>query len=57
MGPVGLAFTAYDIWRRLPPSQRRRLIEATRAHGPRLAAGATQRIRDRRDPRKRKPKP
>lgn len=52
MGPVGIALTAYDVWRRLPPSQRRRLIEATRAHGPRIAGRAAQRARDRRGPPK-----
>jgi hypothetical protein len=36
--PLGIALTAYEVWRRLPPSQRRRLIVATRVHGPRLAA-------------------
>jgi hypothetical protein len=57
---VGLAFTAYDIWRRLPPSQRRQLIEATRTHGPRLAADAAQRLSDQRKQRRRrkaKPRP
>jgi hypothetical protein len=55
MGPVGLAFTAYDLWRRLPPSQRRRLLEATRTHGPRIASGAARRVRDRRAARPPKP--
>ena len=33
-GPIGLALTAYDLWRRLPESQRRRLLEQGRKHGP-----------------------
>ncbi|MDX6487591.1 MAG: hypothetical protein QOK13_206 [Gaiellaceae bacterium] len=37
-GPLGLALTAYDIWRRLPPKQRRQILDATRKHGPRVAA-------------------
>jgi hypothetical protein len=37
-GPIGLALTAYDIWRRLPPKQRRQILAATRKHGPRVAA-------------------
>ena len=45
-GPVGLALTAYDIWRRIPPAQRRRILAATRKHGPRLAASAVQRGKD-----------
>jgi hypothetical protein len=42
-GPIGLALTAYDIWRRIPPAQRRQIIAATRKHGPRLAASAVKR--------------
>ena len=42
-GPLGLALTAYDIWRRIPPAQRRQLLAASRKHGPRLAANAVQR--------------
>ena len=42
-GPIGLALTAYDIWRRIPPAQRRKLLAATRKHGPRIAANAVQR--------------
>jgi hypothetical protein len=48
-GPIGLALTAYDIWRRLPKKQRRQILDATRKHGPRVAArvmnGARQRPR------------
>jgi hypothetical protein len=36
--PVGLALATYEIWRRLPPSQRRRVLRAARIHGPRAAA-------------------
>jgi hypothetical protein len=39
-GPLGLALTLYDAYRRLSPRQRRRLLEVTRKHGPRLAAKA-----------------
>lgn len=42
LGPLGLALTAYDIWRRLPPKHRRRLMQAGRVHGPRLAAALFQ---------------
>ena len=45
MGPLGVALTAYDVWRRLPPRQRRAILEATRKHGPRLAARAVSRER------------
>lgn len=37
-GPVGIALTAWDIWRRLPPRQRKQLINIARKHGPRVAA-------------------
>ena len=56
-GALGLALTAYDLWRRLPPSQRQQLIAATRRHGPKIAAGAAKRARDARARRGAKPKP
>jgi hypothetical protein len=45
LGPIGLALTAFDLWRRLPDKQRRQVLDATRKHGPRLAAKALQRRR------------
>jgi len=38
VGPVGLALTAWDIWRRLPPRQRKQIIDIARRHGPKVAA-------------------
>ncbi len=38
LGPVGLALTAYDVWRRIPPKQRQQLVKAARKHGPRVAS-------------------
>ncbi len=35
-GPLGLALTAWDLWRRLPPKQRKQLMKAARTHGPKL---------------------
>jgi hypothetical protein len=46
-GPLGLALTAYDIWRRLSPRQRRMLVESARKHGPRVASAAVKRARPR----------
>jgi hypothetical protein len=43
--PVGIALTAYQLWRRLPPRQRRQLLELTRRHGPRAAAALLARRR------------
>jgi hypothetical protein len=46
-GPVGLALTAFDIWRRIPKRQRRQIIQATRKHGPRVAKQIVRRRRSR----------
>ena len=43
VGPVGLALTAYDVWRRIPAKQRAQLLKAARKHGPRVAAEAMKR--------------
>jgi hypothetical protein len=57
MGPVGIALTAFDVWRRIPPRHRRRIIAEARRHGPRIAkaavAGAAARRRRRRPRRPR----
>ena len=50
-GPLGVALTAYDIWRRIPPSQRKWLLETTRTHGPRLASKAAAGARNARKPK------
>jgi hypothetical protein len=47
-GPLGIALTAWDIWRRLPPRQRKQIVNIARKHGPKVAArvmraGATYR--------------
>jgi hypothetical protein len=36
-GPLTVALTAWDVWRRLPPRQRRWVFKQVRTHGPRLA--------------------
>jgi hypothetical protein len=41
-GPIGLALTAWDIWRRLPPRQRKQIVNIARKHGPRVAARVMQ---------------
>ena len=38
--PIGLALTAFEVWRRLPPAQRRQIVDATRKQAPRAAAAA-----------------
>jgi hypothetical protein len=50
-GPIGIALTAWDIWRRLPPKQRKQVMNIARKHGPKVAARvmkARSRARDRR---------
>jgi hypothetical protein len=47
LGPVGAALTAYDLWRRLPPKQRKWLAQQARHHGPRLAKQALKHQRSR----------
>lgn len=37
-GPVGIALTAWDIWRRLPPRQRKQVLNIARIYGPKVAA-------------------
>jgi hypothetical protein len=41
-GAIGMAITVYDIWRRLPPQQRRQLVGLARTHGPRVASRLAQ---------------
>ena len=43
--PIGVALTAFELWRRLPPKQRKRVLEATRTHGPKIAAALLARSR------------
>jgi hypothetical protein len=40
LGPVGIALTLYDAYRRLPPKQRKQVLELARRHGPNVAAKA-----------------
>jgi hypothetical protein len=45
--PWALTIAAWDIWRRLPPQQRRQLMTLARKHGPKLAAKAAKSARRR----------
>ena len=36
--PIGLAWLLYRGWRRLPPAQRRQVLDLARRHGPTVAA-------------------
>jgi hypothetical protein len=37
LGPLGLALTVWDVYRRLPPKQRKQLLDLARTHGPAVA--------------------
>ena len=41
--PIGVALTAFELWRRLPPKQRQRVLRLTRTHGPKIAAALLSR--------------
>lgn len=45
--PIGIALTLLELYRRLPPKQRKRLLKAVRKHGPRVAAAALKHRRPR----------
>ena len=45
LGPVGIALTTWDLWRRLPPEYRRQVMAVAAKHGPRIAALAAARYR------------
>jgi hypothetical protein len=44
-GPVGLALTAYDLWKKLPPGQRKAIAAQAKRYGPVVAAGAARSAR------------
>ena len=46
--PLGLAFGAFQLWRRLPPAQRKRVVHAARTHGPKVAAAVLARRKPKR---------
>jgi hypothetical protein len=48
---VGMALAAYRAWRRLPPKQRRLVLEQVRKHGPKAAAAAATLVKQARDGR------
>jgi hypothetical protein len=47
-GPVGIALTLFDVWRRLPPRQRKLALDLARKHGPRAASKLVELQRARR---------
>ena len=49
-GPVALALTAWDIWRRIPKQHRRAILRQARKHGPKVATKLMQQRQRRRKP-------
>jgi hypothetical protein len=43
--PLGLAFGAFHLWRRLPPQQRKAVMNVARTHGPKVAAAVLARTK------------
>lgn len=39
-GPWGTALIVWDIWKRIPPKHRKRILQQARKHGPKLAKQA-----------------
>ncbi|HEU6446292.1 MAG TPA: hypothetical protein VFL61_14655 [Gaiellaceae bacterium] len=49
LGAVGIALTAWDVWRRIPKEHRRRIIREARRHAPTVARAVTKQVRQARD--------
>jgi hypothetical protein len=47
LGPIGIALTAYDVWRRIPKHYRRRIVSEVVKQGPRVAKEASRYYRSR----------
>ena len=47
-GPIAATVAVYDIWKRLTPAQRRKIMAMVRRHGPTVMAKATELRRKRR---------
>lgn len=47
-GPIAVTVAMYDIWKRLTPAQRRKIMGMVRRHGPTVVAKATELRRKRR---------
>ncbi|HEY8193303.1 MAG TPA: hypothetical protein VIF36_05195 [Gaiellaceae bacterium] len=53
LGPVGIALTAWDIWRQIPKQHRRRIAREARKHAPTVARAVARQVRTAREIRKR----
>jgi hypothetical protein len=51
-----MALTAWDVWRRIPPKQRKLLLAQARAHGPTIAKHGGRLAKSAYDARRKRPK-
>ena len=49
MGAVGIALTAWDIWRRIPKQHRRRIAREARRHAPTVARAVARQVKSARE--------
>jgi hypothetical protein len=49
MGVVGIALTAWDMWRRIPKQQRRMITREARKHAPTVARAVARQVRQARE--------
>jgi hypothetical protein len=42
---VGIALTAWDIWRHIPPQHRKRIVHEARLHAPTVARAVARQVR------------
>jgi hypothetical protein len=40
VGPWGTALALWELWKRIPPKHRKRMLAQARKHGPRIAKQA-----------------
>jgi hypothetical protein len=55
LGPIGIALTAWDIWRRIPKRHRRLITREARKHAPTVARAVARQVRVARETRGRRP--
>ena len=49
IGAVGIALTAWDIWRRIPKEHRRRITREARKHAPTVAMAIARQVKHARE--------
>jgi hypothetical protein len=42
VGPITTVTLLWDVWKRIPPKQRKRIVAQARKHGPRLVKQAVK---------------